>query len=1024
MSLFSLACSFNTLGLAHAQDTNPAINNPDKLAWSLFVELNQEVPGTGGKVTWETWALARDVFANPNVPPTWPAPNATPRSLLEAEPLLQQLILKQATVPKDGDLRPLFDPARPAANETRMNREAFDFIVGESLYFIEGQEAALVKGAPISFPLPAKEIKARWEPIEAAQISQYHTAQFVNPNTNQTELWGLKALHITTKDVPNWFWATFEHRNNTAIEHVLQNRDSHGLPNSLRGTKWENYVLRGTQVDFTDSTGVPTLLANSVIEGGFEASSSCITCHARSTIGPRIGMSPSANRLPVFESFRPIARGSIGVPDSNLFWDFPNDERRYLQLDFVWSLFRARRREAAPVGGGIGLLGNGQPNVRSGMTEIEPFNEVLTNLSPGIRELLSVGSSPSHAVPSAYWKAAQASEGLNESLNQPTANGTKQPSFLNRPSIASNRLAGHADLRPGTVPIVIDGGDKNLLFNVQVDAEHLTSREFDDLQTMLTDSVGDQISVDPQSQSLTLKRPTPELLFKLSEDDSLKLFEQNPLIPGPIEIGPIGISPQNLDARETHLVDDASASHGLSGDGVTIGVWDEGRVRTTHQEFRVDSGPSRVTQADGAASLSVHSTHVSGTIGAEGEVNQSKGMAPKVRILAHDWNSDVAEMRYEALAGVSCSSHSYGYSLGWEWRNGWIWYGSPSDTTEYRFGKYDVASRQFDDVAHSHREMSIFVAAGNERNNNPPPGVIHLVAQTGGTSTVARLGDGRYAGGYDCMGSLAVAKNVITVGAIHDIIGGDPTPDRVAVTDFSSWGPTDDGRIKPDVVGNGFRLYSTTITGDDQYYTTSGTSMATPAASGIGAILVECFHKHGVAKPRSDQMKAVLIHTAMSPNPGPDYRIGWGSIRADLAANLIAGTGGVMLTDSIQAQEVVWTGKSIGNPIRVTLVWIDPPAPSNTGAANDRTKALVNDLDLKLTAPDGTTTHFPWSLNPDSPAVAATTTAENHRDNVERVDVASPTSGTWKIHVTWPLSHGVAQPFTLVVSELTELDQL
>ncbi len=157
----------------------------------------------------------------------------------------------------------------------------------------------------------------------------------------------MTSLHITTKDLPNWFWATFEHEDNPGLEAVVPSKDEYGLPNSLKGTKWENYVLRGSQVDFVDSFGQKTILANSQIERGFQRSSSCITCHARATIGERPrkrqGESLGINRLSVFEG----DDGSVGSPEPSWFVDTDRvpAAQEYVQMDFVWSLFRAQRRD-------------------------------------------------------------------------------------------------------------------------------------------------------------------------------------------------------------------------------------------------------------------------------------------------------------------------------------------------------------------------------------------------------------------------------------------------------------------------------------------------------------------------------------------------------------------------------------------------------------------------------------------------------------------------------------------------------
>lgn len=346
LSIWAMAAS----GLASSEDV---MNKPDAHAWELFVRINAAIPNDpDGRVQWEGWALARDVFADPNKKPDWDALTGGKRTIQNFDPLpLQQLFILQA---KQGlaDLseadkminRPLFD--RPSAlqqgNETRMNRATFDFIVTNNLYYVEGQEQAFTQHKVISFPPEAMEVKAQWRKIDPKDAAQFHVAKVKIGSEEET--WGLTALHITTKEVPNWFWATFEHKSNPRREVIIPSRDSSGLPPALKNTKWENYVLRGSQVDFTSSTGIPTLLANSQIEEGFENSSSCISCHARSTIGPRTGT--ITNRLTIFESMNPVT-SSNGAPKSEWFFDRDPQGKltaKYTQLDFVWSLFRAKRK--------------------------------------------------------------------------------------------------------------------------------------------------------------------------------------------------------------------------------------------------------------------------------------------------------------------------------------------------------------------------------------------------------------------------------------------------------------------------------------------------------------------------------------------------------------------------------------------------------------------------------------------------------------------------------------------------------
>jgi|GEM_PF-704709 len=338
------------------EERHLAINSSDEFAWILFERMNQQVPGDPhGRVLWETWALADQVFSDPNNPPTWLGPAAPMRSTsdFDTEPL-QQRILRLQRLKASPELRPQFSEphALNGANETRLNQDAFDFVVGNDLYNVEGQEKFFEQGVPIEFPIDAKETKAQWRRIQVSDAGRYHTATTKNPD-GSTQLWGLTSLHITTKDLPNWFWCTFEHKDNPGREAVIPDRDSHGLPANLIGTKWENYVLRGSQIDFVTSIGQTTLLASSQIESGFQDSSSCITCHARATIGEKsLGFSSPASRLPVFEG----PKGSVGVPKPEWYVDLATSPptRRFTQMDFVWSLFRAKRKSTVnPAGATI-----------------------------------------------------------------------------------------------------------------------------------------------------------------------------------------------------------------------------------------------------------------------------------------------------------------------------------------------------------------------------------------------------------------------------------------------------------------------------------------------------------------------------------------------------------------------------------------------------------------------------------------------------------------------------------------------
>jgi len=206
----------------------------------------------------------------------------------------------------------------------------------------------------LAFPPDAKEIKARWRIITDAEKSRYHWVD-VTLADGSTEPFGLTALHITTKDLPNWFWATFEHRDNAPSEaeggvpghvgFVDPSVDRYTCPDNptgcdrapdvVQGTKWSNYVLRGTQIDFVTGRGQPTILVNSVIEAPFQDTSSCITCHARAAY------ETNANFLSIFRPTSPLA-GFVGAPDPAWFFsDVAQETVSHMQTDFVWALMRA-----------------------------------------------------------------------------------------------------------------------------------------------------------------------------------------------------------------------------------------------------------------------------------------------------------------------------------------------------------------------------------------------------------------------------------------------------------------------------------------------------------------------------------------------------------------------------------------------------------------------------------------------------------------------------------------------------------
>jgi hypothetical protein len=457
----------------------------------------------------------------------------------------------------------------------------------------------------------------------------------------------------------------------------------------------------------------------------------------------------------------------------------------------------------------------------------------------------------------------------------------------------------------------------------------------------------------------------------------------------------------------------------LAGQGQKLGMWDAGATRLSHQELT-----GRVTQADDATSLHDHATHVATTMIGAGVVSDARGMSYQATLDAYDWNNDASEMAAAAANGLKVSQHSYGSLAGWHYSNDeWLWYGSPtiSETTDFWFGFYDQKAQQWDIVANNAPNYLIVKSAGNDRGYGPAPGTQHQAWIDGGwaLSTTVRDIDGGTSG-YDCIPTYSNAKNIMTVGAVTS---------TGEMSSFSGWGPTDDGRIKPDIVAKGVSVYSGLSSADDAYASWNGTSMSGPMVSGsVGLLLQHRQNLKGVDNPMlSSTMKALIIHTAdaLGGNPGPNYRNGWGMMNTRKAADLMSKDALDGFNFNIKeyalnnGQTIEFTVKASGDePLIATIAWNDPAGTPPAYSLNPTTLMLVNDLDVRIQG--NSTTYQPWILDPAIPANAATT-GDNFRDNLEQVYIANPVPG--EIY-TITISHknalaSASQMVSVIVSGIT-----
>ena len=478
-----------------------------------------------------------------------------------------------------------------------------------------------------------------------------------------------------------------------------------------------------------------------------------------------------------------------------------------------------------------------------------------------------------------------------------------------------------------------------------------------------------------------------------------------------------------------------------SSDSLTfkLGMWDESAIRNSHIDIA-----NRTTQKDNVTKIIDHSTHVAGILIAKGVNPAAKGMIHGSKgIYAYDWSNDVSEMSSAAAENLLVSNHSYGIVAGWEYNDDssrWEYNGRHNEKEDYRFGLYDNQAVLYDSIAYNAPNYLIVKSSGNTRASNGPT----INSSTGkwfnNDSTYWRRDqNGKWynAGlrpdslskndGYETLPGDVNAKNILTVGAVAGILSGYTKKEDVVENSFSTWGPTDDGRIKPDIVAVGVSVLSTLSTNDSSYGYSSGTSMSSPGVAGSLLLLQELSYKLTNKPVRSATLKALAIHTAneAGTSPGPDYKFGWGLMNSSEAAttlnnalstNNASSSTDLVYEDVLQNQgsktyNIVASGKKA---LKATLVWTDIKGVANN-SLNNNTPKLVNDLDLKISS--GNSVVETWNLNPANPSEAAKR-GNNKIDNVEKVEIDSVIVGnTYTITVSHKnnLDRG-SQAYSLIIS--------
>jgi hypothetical protein len=453
-----------------------------------------------------------------------------------------------------------------------------------------------------------------------------------------------------------------------------------------------------------------------------------------------------------------------------------------------------------------------------------------------------------------------------------------------------------------------------------------------------------------------------------------------------------------------------------------LAIWDVGSVYIAHQEF----AGKTITLKDNTTVMD-HSTHVAGTMIAKGVYPEAIGMAfGAATLISYDFDGDIGKMS-AAAGGLLLSNHSYGDEAGWDLDAGkWTWYGLPGDTADYSFGFYGSRAQSWDEIAAKAPYYLIVESAGNNRATNGPSVGTDYYGYTSRTDPTIidkgpRPGNISSNSGYRTIPTTGNAKNTLTVGAVGALPNG-PASGAINVAEFSSIGPTNDGRVKPDIMGMGVSVLSTVSEGPQAYLTESGTSMSAPNVTGSLYLLQEYYAQQNSGSfMKAATLKGLACATAFDAgNAGPDYIYGWGLLDMKKAAQTITGNGITSMikeTTLPESQKQIFTVTASGTePLMATISWTDPPGAASTdGTIDDPSIKLVNDLDIRVS--DGTTIFMPWVLDPSHPAAPATT-GDNIRDNVEQVYIASPQAGkTYTINVTnkGNLENGT-QDYALIVT--------
>ncbi|TVZ16274.1 putative secreted protein (Por secretion system target) [Maribacter sp. MAR_2009_72] len=439
-----------------------------------------------------------------------------------------------------------------------------------------------------------------------------------------------------------------------------------------------------------------------------------------------------------------------------------------------------------------------------------------------------------------------------------------------------------------------------------------------------------------------------------------------------------------LVSRATTLNTNGLLGLNLDGENLEVGVWDSGVALENHVEYT-----TRMQIGDEGAEVDRHATLVTGSIISTGLKREAKGVANKAKVVSHDWSRDKIEVAEAAANGMLLSNHSYGIMA--------------DRVPDWYFGAYTKVAQDWDKIMYNAPYYLMVSAAGNAQKSND--NALPLFGKT--------------KDGYDVLLGFTLAKNGITVAGANSEIDKHGNLKKATVSAYSSFGPVDDGRIKPDLAGNGSSILSTDSYSSTSYNISSGTSMATPGVTG-SLLLLQQYHEELYGSyMRAATLKGLALHTADDVDaPGPDYKMGWGVMNSKQAAELLFNKDfSSYIAEETLEQDTTFSMEvraDEGQTLSVSISWTDVACTFvNKGELNNTTKALVNDLDIRITQ-DGKT-FLPWKLDPAKASNAASN-GDNEVDPFERIDIPNA-KGDYTITVTHKgkLQNNL-QEFSLILS--------